>query len=187
VTGDDDVHNLDVDYDDDDDDDLLFSDTPETAPAWERRDSTAAANPAAPAKRARRRIDNVDRHTYRVLRDRFRRTCQAVGEPCWICEQNGDPAEIDYGLAYPDPLSWSLDHLEPVEISPEKALEPTLFRASHLVCNKRRGLAERLGRGRGEAAPEPVDTGEPSECWCDPPRCVCAADGRLNPLITVSG
>lgn len=54
--------------------------------------------------------------------------------PCGIC---GDP--IDYDLHYPNPLSFSVDHLVPFSARPDLELDPGNCQAAHLVCNQSRG------------------------------------------------
>ncbi len=69
-------------------------------------------------------------HRYRKLRERIKRRDRV----CWIC---GEP--IDMALKYPHPMSWSLDHVEPVALRPELALDPTNARGAHLRHNSARG------------------------------------------------
>jgi hypothetical protein len=123
--------------------------------------------------KARRDIDTHQRHDYRVLRDAFRRKCVAARAPCWICG-----GEVDYTAKHGSPMAWELDHVEPVEVNPSRALDPTNFGASHASCNRRRGLADRLD-GAGGGAEAVPDTGIPSECWPCEPRC-----GRWCPKVS---
>lgn len=51
---------------------------------------------------------------------------------CGICDKS-----IDRELAYPDPMSVSLDHIVPLSLGGEHSLANT--RASHLTCNVKRG------------------------------------------------
>ena len=70
---------------------------------------------------------------YRRARERVKRTSNI----CWIC---GDL--IDPDVAWPDPWSFSVDHVEPVsrlEANDPKLLDPTNLRPAHLGCNSRRG------------------------------------------------
>jgi 5-methylcytosine-specific restriction endonuclease McrA len=60
---------------------------------------------------------------------------------CWLC---GDP--IDRALPHRDPItrrintmSWSLDHVLPVDDWPMLALMRSNARAAHLGCNSARG------------------------------------------------
>ncbi|WP_445169883.1 hypothetical protein ACTXG7_11515 [Mycolicibacterium sp. Dal123E01] len=126
----------------------------------------------------RRRIDREDRNTYRVLREHFRTQCQARSEVCWLCE-----GAIDYaGLAYPDPMSFSLDHYVPVSVDESLALTPSNFRASHLQHNQARAAGLFGGRsavvaGGDDEADWPTaivdgipirynpELGVPSEIW----------------------
>ncbi|TPX00978.1 HNH endonuclease [Schumannella luteola] len=54
--------------------------------------------------------------------------------PCWLC---GQP--IDYDLQWPDPGSFSVDHVVPHSRSPELREDPGNLRSSHLLCNQKRG------------------------------------------------
>lgn len=60
-------------------------------------------------------------------RDRLRRQ----GRPCYLC---GEP--IDYTLRTPDPMSFELDHIEPVSTAPEREHDPTNHGATHRRCNR---------------------------------------------------
>ena len=53
--------------------------------------------------------------------------------PCWLC---GQP--IEYTLAWPDPASFSLDHIKPKHTHPNLEHEPTNHAAAHLRCNSSR-------------------------------------------------
>ena len=113
----------------------------------------------------RRRIDGPNRRAYVVLRERFRAQCAAENRPCHICSES-----INYGLkagTHGDPRAFELDHYEPVVSAPALALEPTNFRASHAVCNRRRAAAggpDGLGVGVGPGS-ENDGYGVPSEDW----------------------
>lgn len=74
---------------------------------------------------------------FKALRKRFRADCEAVGEPCWACWL-GKPA-IDYSLPREHPHSFNLDHAIPVSVRPDLAEDPANFRASHRICNEKRG------------------------------------------------
>ena len=67
---------------------------------------------------------------------------------------DGKPAGFP-PLRHPDPWAWELDHDIPVAERPDQALVVSNFRASHAICNRRRG---------GPPEMEP-DTGCPSEDW----------------------
>lgn len=53
--------------------------------------------------------------------------------PCWLC---GQP--IDYALTWPDPNSFSLDHIKARKTHPHLEHEPTNHAAAHLRCNSSR-------------------------------------------------
>lgn len=62
--------------------------------------------------------------------------CRLENRPCWICGM-----EIDYRISDPhDPEVFELDHMYPVKTHPEFAEDPAGFRASHRMCNNRRGI-----------------------------------------------
>jgi hypothetical protein len=52
---------------------------------------------------------------------------------CWLCDAPVDPA-----LRHPNPLSASLDHVQPLSRGGTDTYENT--RLAHLTCNIRRGL-----------------------------------------------
>lgn len=54
--------------------------------------------------------------------------------PCWICGH-----EIGYGLDARHPMSFTLDHLEPVSKRPDLLLDKANARAAHRRCNSSRG------------------------------------------------
>ena len=69
-------------------------------------------------------------------------------EPSWLCS-----TPINYGISS-GPRAFELDHAIPVSVAPELALEPSNFKASHSLCNRRRQASDVV----------PL-TGEPSEDW----------------------
>ena len=69
-----------------------------------------------------------------------------------------DGNAIDYN-ARSGPRAFELDHYVPVSVDPTLALEPSNFRASHSLCNRRRQAREAEGI---ETVPA---TGIPSEDW----------------------
>ena len=72
-----------------------------------------------------------------TMRDRARARLRRAGAPCWIC---GEP--IDYTLVRPDPMSFVLEHVKPVDKFPELAHDPNNQRSAHYVCNARKGNRE---------------------------------------------
>jgi hypothetical protein len=127
-----------------------FDDTPESDDSWKGQHDWAI--PAAPRKRSV--IDTGPaRHTFRVLRENFRSECQAARAECWLCGH-----DIDYSIRS-GPRAWECDHMTPVSVAPELALEPSNFAASHSLCNRRRQAAA----AEGVAVQSLI--GEPSEDW----------------------
>lgn len=90
---------------------------------------------------------NAGRHTRRWLR--LREQVRARRGPCCRC---GQP--IDYSLAYPDPRSFSVDHVQALALHPHLAEDPSNLAAAHLRCNQ-------------AAGDRPLDPGLgiPSEDW----------------------
>ena len=65
--------------------------------------------------------------------NRLRNNLKAQQHPCWLCNQ-----PIDYTLTWPDPHSFSVDHIRPLSTYPPGAEDPSNLRASHLACNSSR-------------------------------------------------
>lgn len=57
--------------------------------------------------------------------------------PCWLCGRS-----IYYTLRWPDPGSFSLDHVI-ARLHGGSVLDPTNHAASHLHCNASRGAGQR--------------------------------------------
>lgn len=66
---------------------------------------------------------------------RLRELVQQQEPLCWVCED-----VIDSALQWPDPYSFSADHVVPLSIGGQ-LLDRTNVRASHLRCNRQRGGA----------------------------------------------
>lgn len=75
-----------------------------------------------------------DSYAYRVLKARLR---DERRPRCWLCGQL-----IDYDLEYPDPSSFSPDHIVPVSVDESLAEVYSNLAASHLDCNRRRQNGE---------------------------------------------
>lgn len=68
---------------------------------------------------------------------------KAARHPCY---HDGQP--IDYSLVWPDPGSFSVDHLLSKRDHPELADDPANMVASHLRCNQSKGAGDaKLGLG----------------------------------------
>lgn len=59
---------------------------------------------------------------------------RALRRPCFRC---GQP--IDYTLQWPDPDSFSADHIKPWSTHPELREDPANIDAAHLKCNQTAG------------------------------------------------
>lgn len=68
---------------------------------------------------------------YRNARAEYRRECAVRRAPCIVCAE-----PINYGLKYPNPYSWSLEHLKALKHHPELALDRRNWGSSHLTCNR---------------------------------------------------
>ncbi len=80
--------------------------------------------------------------TWRRKKAMFRRRCERDNLPCALCDK-----PIDYTLAWPDPMSFTVDHIIPVSLLPpgDRRLEDmTLFQPAHSSCNIRRGNGTRV-------------------------------------------
>lgn len=67
-------------------------------------------------------------------RRRVTRHVRARGEDCCICGQ-----AIDYGLAWPNPRSFSVQHVQPRSVRPDLVFDVTNCAAAHLDCNQSAG------------------------------------------------
>lgn len=127
-------------------DDDLYSDVPESDDSikWVRRPTNTRTIRSS--------------HAYKTAHDQYRIECMvrrqpdgSVGDPCCICTER-----IDYGLAYPHPLSWSLEHHISVKEHPEFLLARENFGSAHFACNSMKGPDELITNS---------DLGVPSENW----------------------
>ena len=69
--------------------------------------------------------------------------------PCWLC---GQP--INYQATYPEPDSFTVDHIKSWINHPELRQDPSNLASAHARCNQ--------SKGKGEA---PVSLGTFSEEW----------------------
>lgn len=65
---------------------------------------------------------------------RLRANLKRERRPCCLCLK-----PIDYTLEWPDPRSFSVEHVKPRSTHPHLAEDPTNLDAAHLGCNSRRG------------------------------------------------
>lgn len=65
------------------------------------------------------------------------------GHICWLC---GKP--IDMGLDRTHPMSWTVDHVQPLSLYPELALDMGNMREAHRRCNSARGQGNRGNKGK---------------------------------------
>lgn len=80
--------------------------------------------------------------------ERLKAEVKARRGPCCLCQQ-----PIDYSLSWPDPGSFSVEHIKPWHDYPHLREDPANLAGAHLGCNtskKRR---------------EPAAMGETSEAW----------------------
>jgi len=63
---------------------------------------------------------------------------------CYIC---GQP--INYDLQWPDPGSFSADHVKPYVNHPALRLDPGNVVSAHLRCNQTKGANEHFSAGLG--------------------------------------
>lgn len=80
---------------------------------------------------------------WRALREQIK----ARRDPCWWC---GQP--IDYDAAYPQPDSFTVDHVKPLSRHPELAEDPTNLVAAHARCNNAKGASEHLHLSLGNVS-----------------------------------
>lgn len=62
---------------------------------------------------------------------------------CWLCAK-----PIDLSLHHTHPDSWTMDHIKPLSLFPELALERSNVREAHRSCNSKRGTGNRVNKGR---------------------------------------
>lgn len=79
----------------------------------------------------------------------LRRQCR----PCCICRQ-----PIDYTLQWPDPDSFSVEHIRPWSDHPHLREDPSNLDAAHLRCNSSKGDGAHSNKLTGQL-------GQPSHDW----------------------
>lgn len=62
-------------------------------------------------------------------------------ERAWVCYRCEQP--IDPDIEYPDPMSWSLEHIKSVDTHPELMLDIDNAAGSHFICNSKHGNSMR--------------------------------------------
>jgi len=72
-------------------------------------------------------------HRWRTLSANLK----AQHQPCWLC---GQP--INYHLTWPNPDSFTVDHVAPRHTHRHLAEDPANLRAAHLRCNVSRGTRD---------------------------------------------
>ncbi|AWY06155.1 HNH endonuclease [Gordonia phage Suzy] len=72
-------------------------------------------------------------------RERFYLECVETEAPCWICGEPIEYLDADGEPILEGPWSFSLDHYETVCAKPELEWNYDNWRASHHLCNQRRG------------------------------------------------
>ena len=73
----------------------------------------------------------TSQHRNTALRNRMRARFKAAGAACHIC---GRP--IDYDLKSPDPMSFEVDHLQPIAKGGTDTIDNA--GASHRTCNSKK-------------------------------------------------
>lgn len=76
-------------------------------------------------------------HRSTTIRDRDRARFRRSQAPCAIC---GQP--IDYTIKSPDPMSFEVDHIKPIDRFPELANDPNNKAATHRACNRAKSNKE---------------------------------------------
>lgn len=79
------------------------------------------------------RPDRRNGYQWRRLKSRKRRECDVCEMPVCVAPSRW----IDKDLEAPHPLSFSVDHIEPVSRRPDLALEYSNLRAAHRLCNQK--------------------------------------------------
>lgn len=88
----------------------------------------------ASAPRSKGRSKGRTGRPWRRLRESVRRR----RDPCHLC---GHP--IDYTLDWPDPKSFTVDHIIPLTHAPDLARDRNNTAAAHLDCNSSKGAGGR--------------------------------------------
>ena len=77
-----------------------------------------------------------DGGVYRRHKERLRRTANV----CHLCGEM-----IDKSLKWPHPKSFSVDHIEPFSLHPDRRIARDNLAAAHLGCNSSKGNGTRKG------------------------------------------
>ena len=79
--------------------------------------------------------------------ERLRAMVKQLGtHVCWIC---GVP--IDMGLPPTHARSWTMDHVQPVQLRPDLAMDLGNIREAHRDCNGKRGSNVNYTQGPGSS------------------------------------
>ncbi|MFD0003542.1 HNH endonuclease [Streptomyces sp. NPDC127178] len=63
---------------------------------------------------------------------------------CWICGEH-----IDLTLPPSHAKGWTMDHVQPVSLRPDLAMDLRNIREAHRDCNGKRGANVNVNLGRG--------------------------------------
>jgi hypothetical protein len=123
-----------------------------------RGDQVAKARKPKPV----RRIYKTDHRRWKELSQRFKAACRSQNAPCWLheygmCVFHGAP--IDYNAeTHLAPMGFETDHAKPRISHPDLMFAWGNLRASHMKCNRTRGVkpvvALRDRRSSGSTAPQ---------------------------------
>ena len=91
--------------------------------------------------------DDVQRARSGRTGERLRALVKQMGtHVCWICG-----GKIDMGLPQEHARSWTMDHVQPVSLRPDLAMEIGNIREAHRSCNGKRGSNVNYQSGNGSS------------------------------------
>lgn len=103
-------------------------------------------------------MDITKTRAYKKLKAQFKERCRTQNAPCHLC--NGELGPILYTAPPNTPLAFDLDHLIPVTQRPDLAYQTSLWRASHVRCNR--------GGYRGRHQLEALGLAPAADAWVKP-------------------